>query len=160
MSSSEGIASAIMQPQHVAEYEQLCEHYRQGYRTLVEAAKLFMALQAGLAAALGIILAHPQLQTRIAVAGFSVNIPMFIISIIGLISGLVALGIVSRSLLYYRVGIRRALELEEMHAMKLMTNLHNEISLAKPVFTAVNGGRLLFLLIGLSWAYFLVASVF
>ena len=30
-------SQASMQPQHVAEYEQLCEHYRQGYRTLVAA---------------------------------------------------------------------------------------------------------------------------
>jgi hypothetical protein len=153
------VAAPTMPSQHVAEYEQLCEHYRQGYRTLVEAAKLFMAIQAGLAAALGVVLSHSQLRIRVPVASFTIDIPMLIISTIGLISGLVALVIARRCLLYYQVGIKRALELEETHSMKLMTSLHNEISVAKPLFTAVNSARFLFMLIGLSWAYFLVASI-
>jgi hypothetical protein len=158
MSSHEAPLSVTMPPQHVAEYEQLCEHYRQGYRTLVEAAKLFLTFQAALAAALGVVLAHPQLQLRVVIMGASINAAMFIISMIGVISGFVALVIVRRSLLYYRVGIRRALELENTYSMRLMTTLHNEIALAEPRFTAVNAGRVLFLLIGLSWGYFLVAS--
>lgn len=159
MSMSGANATTDMSPQHVAEYEQICEHYRQGYRTLIDSARLFMLLQAGLGTALGIFLAHSQLQSRIAVAGTSVNVPIFVISLIGLFSGLLALVITHRFLLYYRVGIERALQLEDLYGMRLMTIIHHEISLAKPFFTAVNSGRTLFFVIGLSWAFFLWSSL-
>src|SRR4051812_21005533 len=34
--------------QHVTEYTQICEHYRQGFRTIVDAGRLYLLLQAGL----------------------------------------------------------------------------------------------------------------
>ena|SRR2546423_5235788 len=47
---------------HMTEYEQACEHYRQGFRSLFEVCKLYILFQAALLTVLGVVISRVEIS--------------------------------------------------------------------------------------------------
>jgi hypothetical protein len=138
--------------QHLTEYTQVCEHYRQGFRTIVDVGRLYLLFQAGLATAFSFITTHKEFQQAVHVySGATVKLTILIISLIGLSAGPAVWMIARRVYQYHDSGVDRAVELEALYGMKLMTSLRDVWRSGKKFRAGLDVVLLLFSLIAAFW---------
>jgi hypothetical protein len=119
------VEEAPKMPEHLlAEYQEVCDHYRKGWDLVLAGGRLFLVIQAGLAAAFGFLATHKEIQQTIQVSErMSVKLAILIISFIGLWSGPVALIVALRSYKYHDAVASRGIALEKKYGMKLLQSL-------------------------------------
>ena len=138
--------------QHLAEYNQVCEHYRQGFRLVVDTSRLYMILQAGLAAAFSFLVTHSEVSQNFQLTSHvKINVSVFILSIIGLLTGPGAYIVARRFYKYYDSGIERAVQIERMYNMSLMTSLEHVWRSGSNLEKSMNVAIILFLMISAFW---------
>ena len=138
--------------QHSDEYSQVCEHYRQGFRLVIDVCRLYMIFQAGLAAAFSFLVTHPEVEQSIPIsAHISVKLTVLILSLIGILTGPGAWLVARRFFQYYRCGMKRAVEIEAMYGMSLMTSLDVVWDTGKKFEKSINVALTLFVLVAAFW---------
>ena len=135
---------------HMTEYEQACEHYRQGFRSLFEVCKLYLLFQAALLTVLGVVISRVEFQKVIVICDARLNLPMFFISVIGLSAGFGAIAIAQRFYQYHDACVARAIEIEKMYDMRHMADLHRVWHEGK-AYTGVNVALAFFILLAIIW---------
>ena len=144
--------------QHLAEYNQICESYRAGLKSILDITRYYMLWHAGLAAAVSYVISSPKLTDFvISICEKKIKILVVFISVLGLLSGFGALGISRRYEELHGSITPRALQLESLYDMRFLTDF--EKIRKNPRFL---GGQhialVLFLLLAVLWLMFLVYS--
>jgi len=145
-----------MPDRHALEYEQICEHYRQGVRSIFEVSKMYFIFQAGLFTALGFIISHSELKVVRGIP-WPTNILMLIISSIGLIAGPGAWVIGQTFFRYHNANMERAIVLEQMYGMESMTKIQGEWHRHR-IVGAANFALFLFFIIAIAWVIVIYLS--
>jgi hypothetical protein len=141
-----------MLSQHLAEYNQVCEHYRQGFRLVIDASRLYMILQAGLGTAFSFLVTHPTVtQSYQLTPHIKLNLTVLTLSIIGLLTGPGAYIVARRFYKYYDSGMERAIQIERNYNMSLMTSLELVWRSGASFGKAMNVAIILFLMIAAFW---------
>lgn len=138
--------------QHLAEYAEIGTRYGEGFKYFLDVCKMLLLLQAGLGTAVGLILQNETLKKGVSLqCAPAVNLPLLLLAMIGVLSGVGALIVGSRFHKYHNAVSDRALELELLYGMKLMTNVRAVFEAGNYGKSATGIGFALFLLICGLW---------
>jgi hypothetical protein len=141
------------------EYTQICETYRQGVRTLFEMFKFYIIFQGGLGTLAGAIFSRSDIQSNIHLCNITVNLPLFLISVIGVGAAIVAPRIARRLYRYHDTIVARGVAIEKEFDMQQICLLGDIWKEGESGGAATRAAFVLFGLIALLWLIGLFDSI-